>query len=380
MVSVVVIAYNVEKYIGKCIESIIDQTYSDIEIIVVDSDSTDGTTNICKRYADCDSRIVYVHKESQGPGAARTSGMKKATGKYIMFVDGDDWLEDTAVAVLLEKAERWHADITLGDIMYVQEYYDEQLGKENATKVYSKIRLDEDVCISGKKDASVINKCRTFTWGKLYSTNFLRENKFVQKLFVYEDLATVPVLFACAKKIVYVNKPIYNYLRNRTTSLVNDKIRVREIAVALKELYKGFYKLKDYSHYKNELKRLMWGQVRFVCLKHPTSMETKSGEEMSLYEELSCILKTCFDEFIQPEQCDVRVINAKYARKLIENIMISHRNVEYITDKTNSKRSIKVLYGNYEKEYVLDNISEKELMDESRMWDIVDDIFQKMWC
>lgn len=375
MVSVVIITYNVEKYITRCIESVINQTYSDIEIIIVNSDSTDRTGDICRQYAKLDSRINYVHKESEGPGAARTRGFEKSTGKYITFVDGDDWLEDDAVEILYKKAEELQADIVLGDILYVFE----DIETETLLKSYSKIRLDEQVCISGRQDVSIINKCRTFTWGKLYRREFLKENRFAQNLYTYEDLATVPVLFAQAKKVGYVNKPIYNYLRNRGTSLVNDKSRAKEMVIALSELNKNFYRLDDYEYFKDELKRLMWGQIRFVCLKHPICM-VKENFTDSLYEKMICVITECFDDFIEPDKCDVRVINAEYAKIILKNILINDDAVRYITDSEDCRRRILVSYEGKELEYCLENISEDEVVDESKMWNAVDDIFRKIWC
>ena len=121
-VSVIVPVYNIEQYIGKCLDSIIGQTLKEIEIIVVDDGSTDDSSRIIDRYARTDSRIVAIHKTNGGVVSARNCGIARATGSYILFVDGDDHLESDTCERLLKKAQATRADMVIMrfDIEYPQ--------------------------------------------------------------------------------------------------------------------------------------------------------------------------------------------------------------------------------------------------------------------
>lgn len=382
MVSVVVVAHNVENYIKRCIDSLRKQTFNRIKIIIVDSDSTDRTGEICKEYAAMDSRITYVWKKNEGPGPARTLGLQMAKHTYITFVDGDDWLEPDAIMNMKYKADITKATIVVGDIWYVYENYDVEAGKMYIDKHYSKIRFNDYgmVVYSGEEFLSQMNICRTFTWGKLYRRKFLLECGFEQGSYTYEDVATVPYILAASRSIAYVDKPVYNYLKNRSTSLVNDENKAEDMLIALQELYDKFDDERDLQYYGAPLKRLMWGQIRFVCLKHPVAMERRGMSEKTLYEKLIDFMKEKFSDFISPDQCDVKVYNAKYAGALIRNILIDNRRLQYITDNDDTRKRILVVNGEFEREYCLDNVSEQDVEDESTMWDIVDDIFKKIWC
>lgn len=380
MVTVVVIAYNVEKYIGRCISSVINQTYTDIEVILVDSSSTDKTGDICMEYANNDKRIQYVKKAAEGPGMARTQGLLKASQPYVTFVDGDDWLEPDAIEVLMKALSNSNADIAIGDIEYVYEYDNEV--KEKGTSILkkrSKIRLSDDIDISSRMEPSVINRCRTFTWGKLYKTQFLREMNFKQGAYTYEDVATVPVCIARANAVRYVSKPVYNYLRNRATSLVNDENKVNDMLYALNELCRNFRQLDNYEWYKDELKRMMWSQIRFICIKHINARIDEDGHK-SLYQRMLETMKEYFPEFVAPDDCEICMINAERYVKVIKNILIDKDGYRVTTDADNLRKRITIKYNGVVKEYDLSNVVEDKLADETYLWDVVDDMFQKIWC
>ena len=113
LISIIIPAYNVEKYISKCLESIIKQTYSNIEIILVDDGSTDKTSEICDEYEKKDDRIKVIHTENRGVSEARNKGLENVKGNWITFVDSDDWIEEDFCEVLLKKIKDYDADIAL---------------------------------------------------------------------------------------------------------------------------------------------------------------------------------------------------------------------------------------------------------------------------
>ena len=112
LISVVVPAYNIEKYIERCIKSILSQTYSNLEIIIVDDGSTDNTASIIDQYALKDTRIIPIHKKNGGVSSARTEGINRASGDWIGFVDGDDVIEENMYEVLINNAKKYDADIS----------------------------------------------------------------------------------------------------------------------------------------------------------------------------------------------------------------------------------------------------------------------------
>ncbi len=116
LVSIIVPVYNVEKYIEKCILSIINQTYTNLEIIIVNDGSLDHSENIIKEYISKDNRIKYIKRENGGLGAARNTGIENATGKYIAFVDSDDWIDPEMYSVLWQKAYECDADVVCCEI------------------------------------------------------------------------------------------------------------------------------------------------------------------------------------------------------------------------------------------------------------------------
>ena len=124
--SVVVPVYNVEKYIGEMIESLQKQTLTDLEIILVDDGSPDGSGAICDKYAETDGRIHVIHKANGGVGAARNDGLDAATGEWIVFCDSDDWVEKDAFEKLIDKGEETGADVVFGDANLV---YDQRVQK-----------------------------------------------------------------------------------------------------------------------------------------------------------------------------------------------------------------------------------------------------------
>lgn len=382
MVSVVVVVYNVEKYIERCLDSVKTQSFDEIEIIVVDSNSTDRTGEICREYAKKDSRIIYVRKINEGPGLARNLGLQMSKYTYVTFVDGDDWLERDAVMDMKRRADETRADIIVGDIWYVHENYVDKQKELDIEKHYSKIRFTESGVVENisKEFKYQMNICRTFTWGKLYRREYLLEIGFEQGAYAYEDVATVPYILAACKMIAYVNKPVYNYLRNRDTSIVNDEKKARDMLIALEALYKKFNDEGVVTHYSNPLKRLMWGQIRFVCLKHLSSMKRIGKGESSLYEKLIGFMEDKFNGFMVPDQCNIKVHNAPNAESILRNILIDTSNVRYICDDTNKRKYILVANETFEREYSLDEMMEQKIEDESVMWHIVDDIFDKIWC
>ena len=118
-ISIIIPVYNIERYIGKCLESLIKQTYNNIEIIVINDGSTDQSLNVIEKYCENDLRIELINQENQGVNEARKNGYLHSSGDYLLFVDGDDWLEIDAIDKLVDIAIKHNPDIILFDIIRV---------------------------------------------------------------------------------------------------------------------------------------------------------------------------------------------------------------------------------------------------------------------
>lgn len=220
MISVVVPVYNVEKYLSGCIESIIGQTWQDIEIILVDDGSTDNSGGICDRYASKDKRVRVIHKENGGNTSARKEGIRHCRGQYVAFVDADDWLEPDLFRQMLALGSG--ADIIV--FAAYEEYgsYQKVKGSSVAEGLYTGENLSglyERMMMNGE---FFVHGIPTNLWGKLFRRDIIREVQLdIPDIIIYgEDAACVYPSFLKAES-VYVSKlPLYHY-RIRQDSIVH---------------------------------------------------------------------------------------------------------------------------------------------------------------
>ena len=214
LVSVVVPVFGVEKYLGKCIESILSQTYRKIEVILVDDGSTDGSSEICDEYATIDKRIQVIHKENGGLVSARKAGVERCRGRYTAYVDGDDWIDPNYIEDLVRVNER-SADMVICNC--IREGDKRIIGKMYfADGFYFRDRLEKEIfpkmIFTGKFAEFGIDP-NIF---KLFDTRLLKEfqMKVPNNLTLGEDAALVyPMLLNC-KSIYILNKPMYHYRFN----------------------------------------------------------------------------------------------------------------------------------------------------------------------
>lgn len=208
-VSIIVPVYNVEKYLEKCLNSLINQDYKNVEIILVDDGSTDTSGEICDKFEKIDSRIKVIHKENNGVSSARNTGLKSANGDYICFVDADDYIMKDYVEYLYELLINNNADISLTTEMF---------GNFN-TKQTKKIVQN---IISGE-DASEKILCYKIPIGvycKLFKKSFIDQNNisFFEDIFMGEGFNFNMLAFQNANTVSVGNKKIYYYRRDNSTS------------------------------------------------------------------------------------------------------------------------------------------------------------------
>ena len=216
-ITVIVPVYNVENYLRKCLDSIIAQTYKNIEIIVVNDGSTDASGQICQEYTQIDNRIVYIEKENGGLSEARNVGLDKMTGSYVTFIDSDDWIEQDYIETLYKKIVEYQADIAVGNYYSYNEdeetYYFHIYGDSYYEKVYDNISIFENLYESQEmKSFALIS-----AWGKLYKAKLFDYLRF-DKGKLGEDGYFNQKMYLSVNKVVYLNKGLYAY-RQRSGSI-----------------------------------------------------------------------------------------------------------------------------------------------------------------
>lgn len=228
MISVIVPVYNAEAYLSRCMESILNQTYREIRVICVNDGSTDGTGGMLEEFARRDGRVKVVCRTNSGLSASRNAGLELAEGKYVMFVDADDWLDGHACAAAVEAMERRDADIVFWS--YAREY-------ETAS---SPVRFwPEERVFDGKSmiwlrnrllgpDGSELARPERLdsygtAWGKLYRRSLFREGKaaFVDTALIgsAEDVLCNLSLFGAARRAVYIPSTFYHYRKTAAGAL-----------------------------------------------------------------------------------------------------------------------------------------------------------------
>lgn len=232
LISVIIPAYNIEQYIERCLESVCGQTYSRLEIIVIDDGSTDGTGNIIDELAKKDSRIITIHKENGGVSAARNTGLDIAKGDYIGFVDGDDIIESDMYELLLRNALKYQADIShCGYQMVfpnrVDHYYNT-----------GEVRIQNQY--EGVYDLIKADKVEPGLWNKLYKRELVSAHRLDNKIKINEDLLYNYILFKEAKISVFEDVSKYHYMirsNSASTSKIN-KNKLEDPLLVLQKMMK----------------------------------------------------------------------------------------------------------------------------------------------
>ena len=249
-ISIIVPVYNAEKYISKCLSSLINQTKKEIEIIIINDGSIDNSEKIIKEYKD--KRIKYIKNTNQGIGTTRNQGIKEATGKYLMFIDSDDYIENNACELLYNKAEKDNLD------MVVCDFYRE---KEDGEKKEDKIIDFKNTTI--KETPELLYKVNMSPWNKLYKTKMIKDNEiYFEEELKYEDTPFVFISMDKSKKIGKVNKCLNHYIiHNNSETTVRDE-RCFDIFEIIR-IIRDYFEDKEYA--KESLNKwIVWIVTNFT--------------------------------------------------------------------------------------------------------------------
>lgn len=252
LITVIVPVYNVEKYLERCIESIINQTYKNLEIILVDDGSTDNSGNICDEYAKKDERIKVIHKENGGQATARNMALDIAKGNYIAFADSDDWVDTSIYEKLYNALISNEANICVCARYNV--YND---GKKETVFVGSESKvLSSEEAI---KKILTYDNMDVASCDKLYDASVLKDNQFPVG-YICEDIPFVFNAVINAKKVIYINEPLYFYLQRSGSTSKSDfsekskglEIYHTQVAEFVKNTYPTLKKEADFYEYQGK--------------------------------------------------------------------------------------------------------------------------------
>jgi glycosyltransferase involved in cell wall biosynthesis len=261
-----------EACLNRCLESAVGQTYGNLDIVLINDGSTDGSLDIGLNWAKRDSRVTVINQLNAGLGPARNSGLAAARFDYLTFLDADDWWENTFVEKILNKMLETNSDMGLCDINYV----------ESATllKQVAKIRFQSEL-VCAKQDRTVVNKARIFAWGKIYNKELFERYGLRFPACSFEDAPCTPILVATAAQIAYVPEALCNYFRHRTGSLSNDAKNIDDIGKTLRLLYERLRALGLDDEFKLEFKKILLGQIRFAFRKWGGSANNTISGQLS---------------------------------------------------------------------------------------------------
>lgn len=307
LISVIVPIYNVEKYLNKCINSIIEQTYQNIEIILVDDGSNDSSEKICDEYAKKDKRVKVIHKKNGGVSEARNFGIENSNGKYIAFIDSDDYITNDYIEYLYRILKENKADISCCNFEYV--YSDKENKKidnqQDNVYIYNQLEALKELLYQRNIDTSL--------WGKLIKKDLFDNLKFPCGE-IYEDFAVFYKILLKIEKIIYSNIKKYFYMQ-REKSILSTNFGKKDLymVIAAKEMYNTI--IKQYPELKSALNSRIIN-MDFYLLRRISKKDNKK-EYLNLKNDVK-----------QRRKIVVKDKNAKLKTKIA--VYISYINIELV--------------------------------------------------
>lgn len=209
-ISILIPVYNTSKYLERCLNSIINQSLKEIEIICVNDGSTDNSLEILNKFAQYDGRIKIINKNNGGLTTARNVGIKNARGEYYLNIDSDDWIEPGYLEDIYKKAKKENLDMVISDIIFDYEYKKREVIRKD-------LNIEEDKVLNGKEYLKIFfrENFHGYTWNKLIKKEIYEKSrvKYDEEIFLYEDVEVISKLAIHMKRIGKVNKAYYHYIQ-----------------------------------------------------------------------------------------------------------------------------------------------------------------------
>ena len=257
LVSIIVPIFNTEDFLSRCLESLISQTYQNIEILLVNDGSTDASDKVIQAYAEKDQRIIVISQKNGGAGKARNEGLKKASGEYISFVDSDDKIASSYIEKLAEPLIKDN-DIDISICGYHKNNNPINCEYESLITYDSKDYLEDKMTTS---DISTI-----VPWGKMFRRTAIKDIYFPENLY-FEDEATIYKFFYFSKKNAYIGSPLYYYYsRNGSLTKAVTVKHPQDAVIVFEKKYNFFKERNEIRFFPNAIATLLWQQLNLYRL------------------------------------------------------------------------------------------------------------------
>ena len=327
-VSVIIPVYNVEKYLRQCLESVIKQTFKDFECICVNDCSTDSSCKILEEYAKKDDRFVIINiSKNQGQGNARNEAIKIAKGKYISFVDSDDWVTKNYIEVLYNAIEKYECDV-VSSCFYL---FDNIKQKQIPYKFY-KLCYENSFDNIDQKQKLLTNKLIWSTWAKIYNTNFIKNNNIYFKMNKMEDNLFIFEIIVACNNIKFIECYSYFYRIGRTNStMANKTTRFYSCIELLKNIKKFLVSKNIYEIYENafyaqvylvlateiEVTKLPVTEIKNILLKLKYELNLNLSFNVHIFDRLTYKIRVFIFKF-----CYKHNISYKYIGILLRKLYL----------------------------------------------------------
>ena len=292
LISIIIPCFNAEKTLEKCLQSVVQQSYANLEIIIIDDGSTDETSLIYNKFQSNDERILVLKQQNSGVSKARNTGVKAATGDYICFVDSDDWAELNYCSELYSLLVGENADISIVEASYED---------ENGNVLCSKPISDEKIFDGNRALVLLLEdqEIQSHPWGKLFKADLLKNVHFPENLKCFEDYSTLFKIFNKAVKVIKSNEKLYHYIQREDSLSHNlSPATAYQFFLAIMEVFefwRNFAKVGDRNKIiKNIVRKLL------MVLKRITR-NTKVDEMKSEKDEI----RRAFNSFLKYSATDI---------------------------------------------------------------------------
>lgn len=312
--SVVIPVYNSENYLAKCLESIIDQSFQNLEVILIDDGSTDKSPHICDMYSEKYRNIKTLHVKNSGPSAARNLGITLARGEYISFIDADDYIESDMMEKMIAAIEKFQGDIAICDY-----YIDTESTNKRAIISYD---IPENKSLNFKDIGNYIvpqllsngsngGMCNKIYKSELLLTLLQSGIKLNEKINYGEDHFYLMTLFKYVNSWVYVKKPLYHYIKRNNNSLTRKKRQLVERFEILNNFYKNRVSFAEHFNQNTVAIKIAYYKELLKCFLH-SSRAVTYGNYKEMKAEYSKLLNTYTLEELK-EELSSKSISKTYA-------------------------------------------------------------------
>ena len=302
--SIIIAVYNIEKYLDKCLNSVISQKGNDIEILIVDDGSVDNSLNICKKYQKKDKRIVIIHQENSGLSSSRNTGIENAKGEYLWFIDGDDYISNGSVNTIRKYLDKY--DIVCFNYYSIR---NDKIVSKSSFKEYDTIQ-----------DKYILNA--PTVWNKVIKKDIVVKERFPEKCS-YNDIYIIPTFVRYTNKIIFIDEYLYNYVY-RTNSLSNKRnVNMNDCLYCLDHVYE-----KINSLYPEAIECYYIDRLLVINYLKDVNYHRKYN-----YKEANKLLKSKFPKYYKNKYYNNNFFRKIYIRLVYINAIFIVKLITYIRIK-----------------------------------------------